>query len=699
MNSATNVHNRDFSATRTRKSSAAASVNVSDAPAKRPPRRRGDKDKSVSVSSPNNAAGYHADTDSTSGRTATPTIAAVAADAFRSGETLSTAEEDRRAVLLRRLNQINYKKNQLKRETDSTANISDGNSNNDTNPMPNIHNNITTSSRPHTDSNSNNGRRRSSSRAPHPGTTTSAVARIVKTPPAAMSRPVRKNSGLRKEDLIMIDINKNNRNPTRAPTKPLPTLVGSGLNSGTSNVKNAQVAYCLRVVKEMMRLKDAFAFSRPIDRLWQRDQLPGYFDMIKQPMDLGTVKARLEQGIYLKPIEDEAHSAAVFNKEAYASDMRLTFNNALQYNRAGDQFHEAAKRLLEKFETKFAAMPTKLSEDANKTKSKSRKRKKSGFGATGARRRDGEGARRKKQATPKSKSAAANGSSTASGSIATIGQESSSASLPRPAARKSMPKKKKDKAAKDGAKLERHGRPRVENMTALQLATRMKLIEVRLNNPKSNGSTLYNALAKALYDIELAYEEKLYIGEHVASLPGDKLARLVALASKDSNSSMEVNNNEEVELDFDGLGTKTLRDMQAIVNQTLNAKKGFTNEMPNGDVARIARNELEFEQNLLRDALKEARTKSKDGGSGSGKKTTGELYESDSSSDDSDSSSSGSDDNSSDGSSDDDSDSSDDENEKSKDDEEQRKKNRERNLAHQAAMQKAHTPLQSPGAN
>ncbi len=462
--------------------------------------------------------------------------------------------------------------------------------------------------------------------------------------------------------------------------------------------------YCLRLVKELLRLKDAFAFARPIDRLWSRDQLPGYFEMIKKPMDLGTVKARLETGWYLEPakdLEDGSYTAAHFKKDDFAADMRLIFNNARTYNRKGDTFYESATRMLEKFEAKFEAMSSKLAESGSKSKSKSKKRKKSSFGVT-ERRRSSE-SRSKKQATTKSKAAASAAvSSSASASVgggASVHTESlvSSATPPSAPARKSVPKKKapKPKAVENPNK-ERVGRPKIEDMSTLELTTRIKLLEVRLRNPKSNGSALYNALARALYDVDVTYDEKVYLGAKIGELPGDKLSKLVTLASKDQNQSVEVNVNDEVELDFDGLGTRTLRDMQAIVNQVLNATKGFVNTMPNGDIARIPRAELQGEMDLLRAALvkkaangKKTSKEDRDMPSADGKGNKG-LYESDSDSE-SDSDGSSSDDSSDDDSSDDDS---------SAEDEspESMRKRRERNLAHQQAMQAAGTPLQSPGA-
>lgn len=62
----------------------------------------------------------------------------------------------------------------------------------------------------------------------------------------------------------------------------------------------------------------------------------------------------------------------------WAEDMRLIFSNAISYNRAGDQIHDAAKSLLAKLEQKLFEMPGKGEENVTK---KGSPKNKSGKGA------------------------------------------------------------------------------------------------------------------------------------------------------------------------------------------------------------------------------------------------------------------------------------------------------------------------------
>ncbi|CAB4308363.1 unnamed protein product [Prunus armeniaca] len=70
------------------------------------------------------------------------------------------------------------------------------------------------------------------------------------------------------------------------------------------------------------------------------ENLPGYSHDIWRPMDFGTVKSKLERGVY---------SSA----DGFAADVRLTLSNALRYYPHGRIEHAAAKHLSGVFESKW----------------------------------------------------------------------------------------------------------------------------------------------------------------------------------------------------------------------------------------------------------------------------------------------------------------------------------------------------------
>ena len=85
---------------------------------------------------------------------------------------------------------------------------------------------------------------------------------------------------------------------------------------------------CTDVLESLQSLTDSWVFAMPVDPVLLG--LPDYFDVIKNPMDLGTVGKRLEQGHYQSI--DEFHL-----------DVKLTFANALLYNEVGTSVHTVAK--------------------------------------------------------------------------------------------------------------------------------------------------------------------------------------------------------------------------------------------------------------------------------------------------------------------------------------------------------------------
>ena len=58
-----------------------------------------------------------------------------------------------------------------------------------------------------------------------------------------------------------------------------------------------------------------------------------YLTRIRNPMDFGTIKGRLDAGFY------------TFNSDGFAADMRQVFENAFTYNAAGSDVHSMAMTL------------------------------------------------------------------------------------------------------------------------------------------------------------------------------------------------------------------------------------------------------------------------------------------------------------------------------------------------------------------
>ncbi|GLT52555.1 hypothetical protein SLA2020_258890 [Shorea laevis] len=102
---------------------------------------------------------------------------------------------------------------------------------------------------------------------------------------------------------------------------------------------------CSTVLKYLMTNRYFCLFSKPVDPVALK--IPDYFSVITNPMDLGTVKSKLDKNTYLS-IED------------FAADIRLTFANAMLYNPPGNKVHQIAKELSDQFEVRWKSVEGKL---------------------------------------------------------------------------------------------------------------------------------------------------------------------------------------------------------------------------------------------------------------------------------------------------------------------------------------------------
>eukprot|EP00485_Elphidium_margaritaceum_P008763 CAMPEP_0202702044 /NCGR_PEP_ID=MMETSP1385-20130828/15080_1 /ASSEMBLY_ACC=CAM_ASM_000861 /TAXON_ID=933848 /ORGANISM="Elphidium margaritaceum" /LENGTH=555 /DNA_ID=CAMNT_0049359605 /DNA_START=35 /DNA_END=1702 /DNA_ORIENTATION=- len=111
---------------------------------------------------------------------------------------------------------------------------------------------------------------------------------------------------------------------------------------------------CRKLLAEYMHRPESEAFNEPVD--WKGLDLPDYPMIITKPMDLGTIAGKLGNRRY---------SSA----DAFASDIRLVFNNAKKYNTPGSGIYMIAENLLKQFERRFARITKDNSLSGKKRKS------------------------------------------------------------------------------------------------------------------------------------------------------------------------------------------------------------------------------------------------------------------------------------------------------------------------------------------
>ncbi|XP_047334011.1 transcription factor GTE4-like [Impatiens glandulifera] len=102
---------------------------------------------------------------------------------------------------------------------------------------------------------------------------------------------------------------------------------------------NQALKSCNNLLARLLKHKYGWVFEKPVDA--KALGLHDYHDIIKHPMDLGTIKSRLARNWYKSPRE-------------FAEDVRLTFSNAMTYNPKGQDVHIMAEEVSNVFEEKYA---------------------------------------------------------------------------------------------------------------------------------------------------------------------------------------------------------------------------------------------------------------------------------------------------------------------------------------------------------
>ncbi|CAN4085331.1 unnamed protein product [Withania somnifera] len=122
-----------------------------------------------------------------------------------------------------------------------------------------------------------------------------------------------------------------------------PTPMQQAVPSDTSIVLLTK--QCETLLNRLMSHQHGWVFNSPVDVV--KLKIPDYFTVIKQPMDLGTIRSKLHSGEYLSPLQ-------------FAADVRLTFKNAMTYNPPGNDVHIMAQTLSKFFEVRWKPIEKKI---------------------------------------------------------------------------------------------------------------------------------------------------------------------------------------------------------------------------------------------------------------------------------------------------------------------------------------------------
>ncbi len=126
-----------------------------------------------------------------------------------------------------------------------------------------------------------------------------------------------------------------------------------GKGTGTPPTKarlsgNAEMAFCAGILRELTKKTNQsfmWPFLEPVDAV--KLGIPDYFTVIKSPMDISTVKAKLEAGKYA-------------TAEDFEADVRLVIANCYTYNAPDSDVVNLCKAFVSLFEAKWAEKPDRF---------------------------------------------------------------------------------------------------------------------------------------------------------------------------------------------------------------------------------------------------------------------------------------------------------------------------------------------------
>lgn len=139
--------------------------------------------------------------------------------------------------------------------------------------------------------------------------------------------------------------------PVARPRRDTVSSPGSRRSSAMSNYvpstpgrkpSSGELTFCRAVLTELCKKAyQAFSwpFMNPVDPVVLG--IPDYFDVIKQPMDIGTIRKKLDHREYM-------------SAEQFEVDVRLVFSNCYAYNAPDSEIVTMAKQLEQIFENKWA---------------------------------------------------------------------------------------------------------------------------------------------------------------------------------------------------------------------------------------------------------------------------------------------------------------------------------------------------------
>ncbi|XP_020327909.1 bromodomain-containing protein 3 isoform X3 [Oncorhynchus kisutch] len=356
------------------------------------------------------------------------------------------------------------------------------------------------------------------------------------------------------------------RESTVRPVKPPKKGTEDGevpLLGGKKGKPGEQLKHCDFILKEMLSKKHAayaWPFYKPVDA--EALELHDYHEIIKHPMDLSTVKKKIDSQDYQ-------------DAQSFATDVRLMFSNCYKYNPPDHEVVAMARKLQDVFEMRFAKMPDEpvdaTQPSTTPVVSKSTESSESSGNTSSSESSDSE----EERATRLAELQEQVGSEQLKAvheQLAVLSQ--APVSKPKKREKREKEKKKeKDKGKADDKKKPKSA-PQVKPANQKKAPVRKPNSMVVATRQLKKGSKVVvaNNESEEEPSLPMSYDEKRQLSLDINRLPGEKLGRVVHIIQS-REPSLRDSNPDEIEIDFETLKPSTLRELERYVKSCLQKKQ------------------------------------------------------------------------------------------------------------------------------
>ncbi|XP_030272757.1 bromodomain-containing protein 3-like [Sparus aurata] len=351
---------------------------------------------------------------------------------------------------------------------------------------------------------------------------------------------------------------------------------GGGAGGRKGGKLGEQMKHCDAILKEMLSKKHAayaWPFYKPVDA--EALELHDYHDIIKHPMDLSTVRKKMDKGEYSDP-------------QSFATDVRLMFSNCYKYNPPDHEVVAMARKLQDVFEMRFAKIPDEGLEasvpSTTPLVSKSTASSDSSNNSSSDESSDSEEERATRLAELQEQVGAADQSQLKAvhEQLAVLSQ--APVSKPKKKKEKKDKEKKKDKDKDKGnkGKMEEEKKPKAaaqqpkpanqKKAPARKANSTVTATRQPKKGSKASGGGSANGDDGEESSLPMSYDEKRQLSLDINRLPGEKLGRVVHIIQS-REPSLRDSNPDEIEIDFETLKPSTLRELERYVKSCLQKKQ------------------------------------------------------------------------------------------------------------------------------